>query len=160
MQLEPPKEKKNDLLIDIIFISLSQRTLNLAPRSLFLAMLSALRFSSFAGPLLARAFHSPSSSTVSIASSPFQYQYSSQLRTCDSPFQIDSLPSQQLDLPPLIPMENNNTDIVGMFLLKRTYQPHVKKRKRTHGFLKRAQTPGGIAVLRRRLAKGRKYLAV
>ncbi|OGZ63732.1 MAG: 50S ribosomal protein L34 [Candidatus Staskawiczbacteria bacterium RIFCSPLOWO2_01_FULL_40_39] len=41
-----------------------------------------------------------------------------------------------------------------------TYKPKKKKRKRTHGFLKRAQTKKGRQVIQRRRAKGRKKLAV
>jgi large subunit ribosomal protein L34 len=43
---------------------------------------------------------------------------------------------------------------------KRTFQPSVIKRRRTHGFLVRMKSRGGRAVLNARRAKGRKRLAI
>jgi large subunit ribosomal protein L34 len=46
------------------------------------------------------------------------------------------------------------------FLMKRTYQPNNRRRRRTHGFLVRMRTRSGRAVISARRRKGRKKLSV
>ena len=57
-------------------------------------------------------------------------------------------------------MANMYTELLNDFItfIKRTYQPSVIKRKRRHGYRARKATPGGRAILKRRLLKGRRHL--
>ncbi|MBJ79698.1 MAG: 50S ribosomal protein L34 [Myxococcales bacterium] len=44
--------------------------------------------------------------------------------------------------------------------MKRTFQPHNRRRRRKHGFRKRASTASGQKILKARRQKGRHRLAV
>jgi large subunit ribosomal protein L34 len=56
-----------------------------------------------------------------------------------------------------IPIDNDSQSIQ---LIKRTYQPNNRKRKRVHGFLKRNSTTSGRKILKNRREKGRRHIAV
>mmetsp|Transcript_15550 Transcript_15550/g.59109 ORF Transcript_15550/g.59109 Transcript_15550/m.59109 type:complete len:158 (-) Transcript_15550:154-627(-) len=50
--------------------------------------------------------------------------------------------------------------ICPLELVKRTYQPSVKRRKRRHGFLRRLRTKGGRKIMSRRIQKNRWYIGI
>lgn len=56
--------------------------------------------------------------------------------------------------------EGNGSGGAPMEAVKRTYHPHVVRKKRKHGFLHRNATTAGRRVLSRRARKGRKYVSV
>jgi large subunit ribosomal protein L34 len=60
----------------------------------------------------------------------------------------------------MLPSASRFSRVHGRFPVKRTYQPHRKRRLRTHGFRARMKTAKGREVLSRRRRKGRHRLAV
>lgn len=46
-----------------------------------------------------------------------------------------------------------------VFVVKRTFQPNIRRRSKKHGFRARMATAGGRAILKARRAKGRAKLS-
>jgi large subunit ribosomal protein L34 len=60
----------------------------------------------------------------------------------------------------MLPFRRRVSGVLRDFSVKRTYQPHRKRRLRTHGFRARMKTPSGRQVISNRRRKGRRRLAV
>lgn len=104
-------------------------------------------------PLLADLFFFISLSLPSfllrhVAASPFQLRAASVLSR-----------SRELPLGLVGPVSSWSLQQVRLKARGNEYQPNNRKRKRTHGWIKRISTPGGIEVILRRMLKGRKSLS-
>ena len=77
-------------------------------------------------------------------------------RVMISPVNMSTL---ALELPPTRRLVWRNVVLdLAIWLVKRTFQPSIVRKKRKMGFLVRQRTVGGRRVLKRRQAKGRMRL--
>jgi large subunit ribosomal protein L34 len=74
------------------------------------------------------------------------------------PRSLPNSPSRMMPMPPR-PTVLGTLQQLRFHSSGAEYQPSQRKRKRKHGFLARKRSAGGRKILKRRLAKGRRYLS-
>ncbi|XP_075380454.1 large ribosomal subunit protein bL34m [Mycteria americana] len=92
------------------------------------------------------------------ATCPFQLRTASLLSGSLEPPLRSHLPFKAVGVCPG-PVSSWNHQQIRTKARGNEYQPNNRKRKRTHGWIKRISTPAGIEVILRRMLKGRKSLS-